>query len=672
MRERLTSRLDTLYADAGDRLRARSLAAVLLALALGTVGGIPFVVALASKAWRAPVAVLGVVGLSSVIGGAAWLLFGGRLRQAVRLQAFGVWGVVSLAAVLPAGIASAEGAAILVTAVSLSILFLDRRDASLLVGLSLATVAVVGLAQANGIPFVPAAPLRSVALRGVLVGLSTAIAGLTLNAVSGRLLGLAGAAQTRVQSLTAALDLSRQAHASLQLDELLVALADGICERLGLFQVRVFVVDELAQAVDLRAVSGQSRPAMPWPSLRLPLDADSAVARAAASGRPVPVLGSQGGLALPLALDGRVLAVLEVQPGQPGVLTPTQMETLETLAAHAALALANARAFASEAALLEASSPLHRTLLALSSAQNLQQVYHAVLTGVAHVSGAARVLLFIAGPDPHQAVQYVEQVAVWQDGQVVTPGDAPRYALAAAPLLALFPRSRESLVFNDLRHDARLPTDVRAAYAGQGISALMIIPLATKTTWFGALVAESSDGHTFSGEQVVQSRTLADAAAVAVNSQTLVTWSLRAALRERVRRAITDAIQRAASADDMMQAADEGLVSALGKPLEVIQQARRGETELLTGEEWELVQDVDRQVRLAIANLRLLERTQHTMLQEQVISGITTDLQRASDVEDVLETAARTLRSVLDGYDVTLRLALPLDGQGPGQPRAAD
>ncbi len=63
MHERLTSRLDTLYTDAGDRLRAQSLAAILLALALGTVGGIPFVVALASRAWRVPVAVLGAAGM---------------------------------------------------------------------------------------------------------------------------------------------------------------------------------------------------------------------------------------------------------------------------------------------------------------------------------------------------------------------------------------------------------------------------------------------------------------------------------------------------------------------------------------------------------------------------------------------------------------------------------
>ena len=95
----------------------------------------------------------------------------------------------------------------------------------------------------------------------------------------------------------------------------------------------------------------------------------------------------------------------------------------------------------------------------------------------------------------------------------------------------------------------------------------------------------------------------------------------------------------------------------LKRPLAEIRAALRGERGTLTDEEWRTVQNVQEQAQLAIANINLLERTQHAIMQEQTVSEITAQIQRSAGVDDVMEMTVQALQSMLPEYDVRLRLS---------------
>jgi GAF domain-containing protein len=77
-----------------------------------------------------------------------------------------------------------------------------------------------------------------------------------------------------------------------------------------------------------------------------------------------------------------------------------------------------------------------------------------------------------------------------------------------------------------------------------------------------------------------------------------------------------------------------------------------------TEEHATLLQAFADQAALAIQNSQRYQETRIRVQREEVIGNIAAQLQRANTVEDVLETAARTLQQALGNYDVALRLTV--------------
>ena len=76
----------------------------------------------------------------------------------------------------------------------------------------------------------------------------------------------------------------------------------------------------------------------------------------------------------------------------------------------------------------------------------------------------------------------------------------------------------------------------------------------------------------------------------------------------------------------------------------------------LNQEEWDLIAAVGNQVDLAIANLSLFQSIQQTAHREQIVGELTAELQKSDSVDDVLERTLSTLQTVLEDYDITIRL----------------
>jgi GAF domain-containing protein len=89
-----------------------------------------------------------------------------------------------------------------------------------------------------------------------------------------------------------------------------------------------------------------------------------------------------------------------------------------------------------------------------------------------------------------------------------------------------------------------------------------------------------------------------------------------------------------------------------------------------TAQEVTLAETVVEQVALTIENLRLMDETQRRAAQEHTISAIADRLQRAPDIETLMQVTAEELNRALGGSRAYVRLStvpqLSLDGNGHG------
>lgn len=332
----------------------------------------------------------------------------------------------------------------------------------------------------------------------------------------------------------------------------------------------------------------------------------------------------------------------------------------EMTAAQIAAAMTHMRQFEHMRNSLNETTALYSTSLALNASQNLNEVYSTTLAEVAQLSGADRMTLYLAGPDAREGVDYVEAVAIWKNDKMVTPSNL-RYPLNEAPVLAQFPQSRSNLIFNAIQNDMRLDEKLRQYYQEENVNALMVIPLSTGAIWLGALLLEAHKGQQFSNEKCRLSRSLADQAALSLDSQLLLLRTRQAIARERALREITDRIRRASSVEEIIEVTSQELSKTLGIRAEKFADlSMTDSTRLaLSRVEREFVENVSAQVSLAVENLKLIESSRKAARTEQAIGKLTVELQRASEVTEVLETAVRTLDNTLDDYDVRIRLVAP-------------
>lgn len=73
-------------------------------------------------------------------------------------------------------------------------------------------------------------------------------------------------------------------------------------------------------------------------------------------------------------------------------------------------------------------------------------------------------------------------------------------------------------------------------------------------------------------------------------------------------------------------------------------------------EEVALMEEISDQIALALENARLLEETRRRAQREQLIGQITTHMRQSLDVEDVLQTAVREMRTALDLEEAEVRI----------------
>lgn len=369
------------------------------------------------------------------------------------------------------------------------------------------------------------------------------------------------------------------------------------------------------------------------------------------SNKGVPAL-----IIVPITMRGRHFGTLNIGVEKISNLNEEDISLCEQVVLQMAIAMENMQLFDRLQETLEETTTLYSTALAMNAAHDLEEVYSTALDEMAELSQADRIVLYQAGPDPRRTIHFVTEAAIWENGQKLPDVEKKRYSFKDAPILSQFPQSRSNLVFNNVQTDSRLDEALQTRYLEAGVTGLMMIPLSTGAIWLGAMLLETHQGQNFSEEQVRLSRSVADQAALAIDSLLLLAQTQSSVQREHALREITDRIRDAQDVPTILEIAEKELAATLGMSPETLKGLTWRDDEVLSPEEWDMVESVGNQVALAIENLDLIEGMQQTALRDQMVSDITAQLQRSATVDDVLRTTVIELQHVLRDYDIQLRL----------------
>ena len=223
-----------------------------------------------------------------------------------------------------------------------------------------------------------------------------------MNALVIQLASVGGALEQRVQTRTAEVaHLSSQLQAVMDIGSVIVSIRDLgtllneatrlIGERLGFTHVGIFLLDEEAEFVVLRAVNSELGQTMLARDVRLPVGGESVVGYVAAFREPYisKDMGAEGSydnyadlpamrseMALPLMIANRLLGVVDIQSRADFAFAKMDMRVLRVLANQIAVALDNARLVVEMQVALEAQQRVsgevsEQAWTALVTAQNL-------------------------------------------------------------------------------------------------------------------------------------------------------------------------------------------------------------------------------------------------------------------------------------------------------------
>ncbi len=409
------------------------------------------------------------------------------------------------------------------------------------------------------------------AFNSMAAQLRTTIAGLEQ-----RVAERTSALERRAMQLTTAADVGRAAVSILEPENLTRRVVDLVRERFDLYYVGLFLLDETGEYAVLEAGTGEPGRIMKERGHKLQVGGKSMVGAACALRRarialdvgaePVrfdnPLLpDTRSEMALPLMVGDRVLGALDVQSTRAAAFSEEDIAILQLVADQVAVAVDNARKFSTEAALLEATSPIFRVSRRLTSAITTDEIVQAIIESVAETQadgcGVAR---FSFGDDGE--VQTITFLGSW--GRHRTPSFPVGRPLPASASMFPLPMLQRLWVVEDLLQDPQMPEDRRQTLLRFGARAMINIPLRSGTQNIGIVIVERMTPGPFSPVDIRLYETLADQAAVALERARLLEEAERRAQQERTIRNIADRVTASFDLDTILQMTLQDLGKLVG------------------------------------------------------------------------------------------------------------
>jgi PAS domain S-box-containing protein len=341
----------------------------------------------------------------------------------------------------------------------------------------------------------------------------------------------------RTAQLGTASDIAAQVNAILDPDELLNTVISLLKERFGLYYVHVYMLDEEAEELRLRAGYGEPGRIMLRQGWKVPLDQKpSLVAEAvrtrqiaaiddvaqAGDYRPNPLLPDvKSEVAVPLIVPSptgdQVLGVFAVQHDRAYYFTPAHLDVFSALAGQIATALQNA-------ALFEEIQTRFYVSQALIGADTKDEVLD-VLIQLTDIYPQSGVSIHLIDQEAEELALIVSRSAAFESGiPLVQKG--VRFTAEEYPLLRLV-TPEEPFVTPNVLLDKRADPASQAFARQSGIVSAALYPLTARGEWMGILAVMSKKEGYFDKRQRLFYQTLADQGATV-----LQTGYLRAEIQE--------------------------------------------------------------------------------------------------------------------------------------------
>jgi len=330
------------------------------------------------------------------------------------------------------------------------------------------------------------------------------------------------AAQERARQLRLINDVSRQVTAIQPLPDLFRQIVTLIHEAFGYYAVNIFTLDPATQTLQLKASSHEgfqanalilslSEGLLGWAAEHRQTTLSPNVSQ---DERYLPTLildATRSEIAVPLAVQNRVMGVLDVQSNRPDAFGNDDVFMLETLAGQLALALQEAETYHAERRQTERVNAMTEVARAVVSILDIDALLDEVVDLVTENLGYDRVHLFLRVGDR----------VVFRSGSGVHGGrwaiEKRSYDINANGMIARVARSGQP----DFTGDVSAKEGYIVGPGVEDTRSEMTVPIRIGSHVLGVFDIQSTELHAFTADDVALIQALADTVAIALRNATL-------------------------------------------------------------------------------------------------------------------------------------------------------
>lgn len=379
------------------------------------------------------------------------------------------------------------------------------------------------------------------------------------------------------QASRAFAEIGRELAGTLDVEQTMRRIVEVVVEYFQTPRVNLFRLDEAEQMLTCVASAGLTRDDQ-WLGRRFTLEQGTA-GRAVRERRPVYVAdvlgaiavdevpgarawfeanGLRSALAVPLVARGDVLGALVLADRPERAYPERELDLVSAFAAHAALALANARLFAASEQRRRAAESLLELGRMVSRSLEPRELTQQIVRSVRELLGVPFAILYQVQPD----AGHLTRVAV-------AGGQAP-FPMASLALgtgvVGLAVEQRRAVFTPDILNDRRirLPAGYVPDDARWPLRAILAVPLIARDAVVGALAVGRPRGEVFTEEQTRLTQLFADQAALALANAGLLERAAERARKLTALSALVQHITSAADRDAVFQAIGDAAVRLLG------------------------------------------------------------------------------------------------------------
>ncbi len=380
----------------------------------------------------------------------------------------------------------------------------------------------------------------------------------------------------RALQLAMAAEVGRAAASILDLESLSREVVGLVRDRFDLYYAGLFLLDDAGTSAVLEAGSGEAGRVMKQRGHSLAVGGLSMVGAACArhearialdvGEEPVrfdnPLLPlTRSEMALPLLVGDRVLGALDVQSTEQAAFSEEDVAVLQLVADQVAVAVDNARRFSEEGEVLEATSPLFRASRRLASAVTTDDIVQAIFDSVAETE-ADRCALARLGLSLDGAVESITLLGNWdrRGGSQAPAG----MTLPASDWPIPVERLDSLWTSEDISQGRAGPGDASQSASRQMGRGFVHVPLRAAGRAIGFLHIYRDEAGLLSPVSIRLYETLADQAAIALESARLLEEAQHRATREETLSRVSARMRETLDTDTVLRTAVEEIAGALG------------------------------------------------------------------------------------------------------------